>query len=304
MDSKNENLDMCLGEGLNINWYPGHMAKTKKQIQEDLKLIDVVVELLDARIPMSSQNPDIANLIKDKKRIVLLNKSDLSDSKENAKWVKYFESKGITAILTNSNTGIGINEIIKEIERKMEEEMEKQKQKGRIGKPIRIMILGIPNVGKSSLINKMARKNSAQVGNRPGVTKQKQWVKVNQRIDLLDTPGVLWPKFESQEIALNLSYTGTIKDENLLKTEISYYLLEYLTKNYLQNIQNRYKISNEEIEALEKENKTIELMNLIARKRGALLSGNRIDEEKVANILIEDFRNGKIGQITIEKCKE
>ena len=259
MSKKNKENDAdksCLS--VPLSWYPGHMAKTKKQIQEDLKLIDVVIELLDARIPISSQNPDIASIIKDKKRIVLLNKSDLSDPKENTKWVKYFKSKGITAILTNSNIGVGINEVIKEIEQKMQEEVEKQKQKGRIGKPIRIMILGIPNVGKSSLINKMARRNSAQVGNKPGVTKQKQWVKVNQKIDLLDTPGVLWPKFENQQIGLNLSYTGTIKDENLQKTEISYYLLEYLTKNYLQNIQNRYKISNKEIEALGGENRTYE----------------------------------------------
>ena len=287
---------------VNINWYPGHMAKTKRQIQEDLNLVDVVVELLDARIPISSQNPDIANITKNKKRIILLNNSDLADPKENTKWIQYFKQKGITAILTNSNTGTGVNETIKAIESVMKEDLEKQRQKGRIGKAIRVMILGIPNVGKSSLINKMVRKNLAQVGNKPGVTKQKQWVSVNQKINLLDTPGVLWPKFQDIEIGLNLSYTGTIKDEILQKTEISSYLLKSLSKNYFQHIQNRYKITNEEIEALDKENETLELMNLIAKKRGALLSGGRVDDEKVANILLEDFRSGKIGHITIEKC--
>ena len=280
-----------------INWYPGHMAKTKKQIQEDLKLIDVVIEMLDARIPKSSQNPDIAELTKNKKRIILLNKSDLSEEKENKKWIEYFNKKGIPAIQVNSNTGNGIKETLNMIENVMQKEIEQQIQKGRIGKPIRVMILGIPNVGKSSLINKMAKRNSAQVGNKPGVTKQKQWVKVNNRIELLDTPGVLWPKLNTQEIALNLSYVGTIKDEILQITQIAYYLLKYLYENYQEKIKERYKLDN--VDNID----IVELMELIARKRGAIKAGNNVDDEKVARIILEDFRSGKIGRITLEKEK-
>lgn len=279
----------------NINWYPGHMAKTKRQIQEDLKLIDVVIEILDARIPRSSQNPDIAELTKNKKRIILLNKSDLADEKENKKWTEHFNKKGIPVIQTNANNGTGIKEILKTVEKVMQKELEQQAQKGRIGKPIRIIILGIPNVGKSSLINKMVQKTAAQVGNKPGVTKQKQWVKLSNRIELLDTPGVLWPKFESQEIALNLSYTGTIKDENLQLTEIAYYLLKYLYENYPNNIKERYKLTDVDT------NDIIELTEIIARKRGAIKAGNVVDDEKIARIILDDFRSGKIGRITLER---
>lgn len=289
---------------MNINWYPGHMFKTKKQIQADLKLIDVVIEILDARVPRSSQNPDIAELIKNKKRIILLNKSDLSDETENKKWEKHFNQKGIPVIRTNANTGIGIKETINAIEKIMEKDLAEYAKKGRIGKTIRVMILGIPNVGKSSLINKITKKNSAQVGNRPGVTKQKQWVKLNNKIELLDTPGVLWPKFSSQETALNLSYVGTIKDENLQITEIAYNLLKYLYNNYLDKLKERYKISEEEINTMDSDNKIIDLLEKIARKRGAIRAGNMIDDEKVSRIILDDFRSGKIGKITLEKCEE
>lgn len=278
-----------------LNWYPGHMAKTKKQIQEDLKLIDVVIEILDARIPKASQNPDIAKLTQGKKRIILLNKSDLSDETENKKWIQHFNNKGIPAILTNSNTGIGVKDILKTIEQVMKKELEEQAKKGRIGKPIRVIILGIPNVGKSSLINKMVKKNSAQVGNKPGVTKQKQWVRLNNKIELLDTPGVLWPKLDTQQIALNLSYVGTIKDENLQITEIAYYLLKYLYENYPEKIKERFKLEN--IDNIE----TYELMEVIARKRGAIKAGNNIDDKKIARIILEDFRSGRIGKITLER---
>lgn len=285
---------------MNINWYPGHMAKTKRQIQEDLKLIDVVIEILDARIPISSQNPDIANLTKNKKRIILLNKSDLSDERENNKWIEYFSKNGIPAIKANANTGIGIKEILKETEKIMKPELEAQAKKGRIGKPIRMIILGIPNVGKSSLINKMVNKNTAQVGNRPGVTRQKQWVKLNNKIELLDTPGVLWPKFDNEEMALNLSYIGTIKDENLELTEVAYYLLKYLFENYKNELITRYKISEEEING-EQENAILELRDLIAKKRGAIKAGGIIDDEKISRVILDDFRSGKIGRISLEK---
>lgn len=295
---------------LNINWYPGHMAKTKRQIKEDVNIIDVVVEILDARIPVSSQNPDIKELVKNKKRIILLNKSDLADKDENQKWVKYFRQQGITAVLTNANTGIGMKELLAKIEELMKEEMERQAARGRVGKTIKVMVLGIPNVGKSSLINKVTSKKSAQVGNRPGVTKQKQWIKLSNKIDLLDTPGVLWPKFESQEVGLNLSYIGTIKDENLDITEIVYNLLRVLKENYMENLMTRYKFTFEEYQELcrEKEdvegecNKIITLMELIAKKRGCIKQGNVLDIDKICGIILEEFRSGKIGNITLEKC--
>lgn len=221
---------------INLNWYPGHMAKTKKQIIEDLKLIDVVIELLDARIPLASQNPDLKEIIGNKKKIVVLNKCDLADDKENKKWVNYFEKNGMIAVLTDANSGKGINEVTRQIENVMKEDLEKIASKGRIGKPIRVMILGIPNVGKSSFINRVSKKTSAGVGNKPGVTKQKQWIRLKNNIELLDTPGVLWPKFESEEVALKLSYIGTIKDDILEKTEIAFYLLKFLLENYKENV--------------------------------------------------------------------
>lgn len=293
----------------NINWYPGHMAKTKRQITEDLKLVDVVVEILDARIPISSQNPDIASITKNIKKIIVLNKCDLSDQNQNKLWIEYFSQHGIEAVLTDSNTGKGIDECIRKIEDIMKEELEKRAQKGRVGSKIKAMIIGIPNVGKSSFINKIAKKNSAGVGNKPGVTRQKQWIRVNDKIELLDTPGVLWPKFESEKVALNLAFTGTIKDENLEKTEIAYYLTKFLIENYRKNLCERYKLEENYIEnTLNKEqpeNENIyEIMLEIGRKRGAVISGGNIDEEKTARIIIDDFRNEKLGKITLELCKE
>lgn len=291
----------------NINWYPGHMAKTKKQIVEDLKLIDIVIELLDARIPISSQNPDIREMVGNKKKIVLLNKSDLADEKENIKWVKYFAKEGTKAILTDSNSGAGVQELVREIKEMAKENLNEMAKKGRVGKSIRVMILGIPNVGKSSLINRISKKTSAGVGNKPGFTKQTQWIRLLDNIELLDTPGVLWPKFESNEVALNLSFTGTIKDEVLEKTEIAFYLVKYLLENEEEKILERYKLTKEDINNIKQNvqnpNEQIaEIVNLIARKRGAIVSGGHIDEEKVAGIIIDDFRTGKIGRITLEKA--
>lgn len=194
-----------------INWYPGHMAKTRRQITEDLKLVDIVIEILDSRIPISSQNPDIAKITEGKTKIIVLNKCDLADEKQNLLWVKYFENKGIPTVLTDSNEGKGIEQCIRKIEDIMDSNMQKQAEKGRIGRKIRAMILGIPNVGKSSFINRISKKTTAGVGNKPGVTKQKQWIRINDKIELLDTPGVLWPKFESNEVALNLAFTRNNK---------------------------------------------------------------------------------------------
>ena len=294
---------------LNINWYPGHMAKTRKQIQEDLKLIDVVVELLDSRIPVSSRNPDINTIIDGKKKIVVLNKSDLADEKETTKWIEYFKTQKIPAVITDANSGKGIKDVIKKAEEIMEEELNKREEKGRIGRKIRIMILGIPNVGKSSFINRLANKNSLEVGNKPGVTRKKQWIKISNSIELLDTPGVLWPKFESEEVALNLAYTGTIKDDVLEKTEVAYHFLKYLIENDIDKLVKRYNLNKEEIlDSLESgyrpENEIIyEVMLKIGKMRGAVVSGGNIDDLKTANIILEDFRSGKLGRITLEKVK-
>lgn len=289
-----------------INWYPGHMAKTKRQIADDLKLIDVVIEILDARIPISSQNPDMKELIKNKKKIIILNKSDLADEKETSKWIQRFKSKNSSAISVCSNSGNGINNVIKEIEKLMQDDIELNKQKGRTGKSIRVLVLGIPNVGKSSFINRISKKNTMEVGNKPGVTKQKQWIRLSNNIELLDTPGILWPKFESEEVALNLAFTGTIKDDILPKVEVAYRLLKYLIENYLSNVLERYKLSKEEVEEIlnqdsEENIRIYEVMCLIGKKRGCIVSGGNVDDEKTANIILDDFRNCKLGHITLEK---
>ncbi len=292
---------------MNINWYPGHMAKTKKQIMEDLKLIDLSIEVLDARIPISSQNPDIGEMIQNKKRLVVLNKSDLSDQEENTKWVQYFKKKQIPAVLVDSVTGKGIPEVIKAIETIYDKSY--YDLKGRVGKSIRVMILGIPNVGKSSFINRLVKKNIAQVGNKPGVTRQKQWTKIGNKIELLDTPGVLWPKLNEKN-AMYLAYTGTIKDDVLEITEVSYQLLRLLVKDDKVNLMQRYQLQEKEWShifsnhATTENEKIVKLMELIGKKRGALISKGEINYERVAMILLDDFRSGKLGKITLEKVEE
>ncbi len=291
---------------ININWYPGHMAKTRKQIIEDLKLVDIVVELLDARIPISSRNPDIENLTKNKKKIIVLNKCDLADSKENQKWVEYFNSQGVKAVLTDANSGHGIDKFLKEIENIMQEEQAKMASKGRVGRKIKAMILGIPNVGKSSFINRIAKKSTAIVGNKPGVTRQKQWIRINDKVELLDTPGVLWPKFESEEVSLHLAFSGTIKEDILDKVEIAYQLVRFLIYNYQELLCKRYGLTKEYIEGklgqeFQPENSNIyEIMLDIGKKRGCIVAGGNIDEEKISKILLDEFKNGIIGKITLE----
>ncbi len=286
---------------VSINWYPGHMAKTRRQIEADLKIIDVVIELLDARIPTASRNPEIGKLTKNKKKIILLNKCDLADENLNKKWVDKL-SKEAPTILTDCNSGKGIEKVSKKIDLLMEDEIRKQQERGRINKTIRVMILGIPNVGKSSFINRISKKSKLEVANRPGVTKSKQWIRISKNQELLDTPGVLWPKFESNEIALNLAFTGTIKDDILETTEIAYELLKVLYSEYKENLAKRYKILEEEFKQIESHaNYIYELMQLIARKRGAIVSGGNTDDEKVSRIILEDFRNCRLGKISLEK---
>lgn len=289
-----------------LNWYPGHMAKTKREMLEDMKLIDVVVEIIDARIPMSSRNPDIQEITKNKKKIIILNKIDLADENQNQKWKNYYNDNGISCILADCNTGKGINDVIKEIENIMQEELKSYAEKGRTGRKIKVMIVGIPNVGKSSFINRIIKSSRLEVGNKPGVTKKKQWISVNEKINLLDTPGVLWPKFQDEKVALNLAFTGTIKDDVLEQTEIAYQLLRFLLNNYRNNIKERYglteKYINEKLEQDQPENFNIyEIMQEIGKRRGAIISGGQIDDEKTAKIIIDDFRSGKLGRITIER---
>ena len=289
-----------------LNWYPGHMEKTKKQIIQDLKLIDIVIELLDARIPISSQNPNIAEITKNKKKIIVLNKCDLSDDRQNKLWVEHFKKKNIPAVLVDSNSGRGIDECIRQIEKIMQIDLDAHAEKGRTGRKIRAMILGIPNVGKSSFINRISKRTTAGVGNKPGVTKQKQWIRINEKIELLDTPGVLWPKFESEEVALHLCFTGSIKEEILDKLEIAYQLTKFLLENYRKKLCDRYKIDEKFIEqTLEKEqpeNANIyEIMLEIGKKRGCMMTGGKIDEEKTSRLILDEFKNGKLGKVTIEK---
>lgn len=306
-EKKNSESNQESFSKVSISWYPGHMVKTKRQIMEDLKLIDVVVEILDARIPISSQNPDVKTYMKNKGKVVILNKSDLADDVETKKWVKNFEKQGIKAVIMDSNTGKGINEFNKAVLEVSKDIQEKFANKGRVGKAIRIMIVGIPNVGKSSFINRITKKNIAQVGNKPGVTRQKQWIRLQEGMELMDTPGVLWPKFESEEVGLNLAFTGTIKDDILEKTEIAFQLMRFLINNYLKNVIERYKLEENQVkdilenEKMENE-KVLEIIDMIAKKRGCILSGARIDYEKVSGIILDEFRSGRLGKITVEKA--
>ena len=284
------------------------MAKTMKQVEADLKLVDIIIEILDARIPVSSQNPQIKKLIENKKKIIILNKSDLSDMKENDNWRNYFNKQNIPTILCNSNNGDGVNKIVGQINEMLKEERKIAEQKGRT-KIVRAMIIGIPNVGKSSFINRISNKSTMKVGNKPGVTKNKQWIRLSNNIELLDTPGVLWPKIEKQETALNLAYTGTIKSDILDETEIAYNLMKYLISNYKENVKERYKLKPDivarilEDSNMEENERIIEIMNYIGEKRGAIEKGNNIDLEKTAKIILEDFRTGNLGKITLEKVQ-
>lgn len=291
-------------QSTSINWFPGHMAKTRRQITEDLKMIDVVVEILDARIPNSSQNPDIRQITQNKKKIIILNKYDLADNAKTEKWIEYFNKKERKVVLADSLTGKGVNETTRQIQKIMEDEMQKMADKGRIGRKIRVMIVGIPNVGKSSFINRIAKKTSAEVGNKPGVTKQKQWIRINEKIELLDTSGVLWPKFENEKVAMNLAITGTIKDDILELTEVAYTLTKFMLENYRNNLLQRYSLDEKQINEIlnqeQAENENIyEIMQLIGKKRGAILGG-RVDDERTSKLILDDFRSSKLGKITLE----
>lgn len=292
MEDKNQKLPST-----SINWFPGHMAKTKKQIIEDLKLIDVVVEVLDARIPVSSRNRDLEQYLTNKKRVIVLNKADLADTNITKMWQDKFNSQGIIAVPMEAANKKGTQDVINAIKEQAKEIVQKYAEKGRIGRSIKVMVLGIPNVGKSTFINSLSKKNVVKVENRPGVTRQKQWIKINEQIELMDTPGMLWPKLENETVQRNLAFTKSIGQKALDNEEIAYFLLEYLLENYTKRILERYNLELDEIEGLP----TYEVMEIIARKKGALLPGAKVDTMKVSNIILNDFQSGKLGKISLER---
>lgn len=278
---------------MNIQWYPGHMTKAKRMMQEDIKLIDIVIELLDARVPLSSKNPDIDSLAKNKYRLVLLNKSDLADAAVTAKWEEYYKEKGIITVTINARNGQGMKAITAKVQEACKEKIERDKKRGIMNRPIRAMIVGIPNVGKSTFINSFAKKACTKVGNKPGVTKGKQWIRLNKNIELLDTPGILWPKFEDDMVGEHLAYIGSINDEILQKTELCCNLIDFLKENYPGVLAKRYQ--------LQEEQKAADILKDVALNRGCLLKGNELNYEKAAAILLDEFRNGKLGRISVEQ---
>lgn len=278
---------------MNIQWYPGHMTKAKRMMQEDIKLIDIVIELLDARVPLSSKNPDIDSLAKNKYRLVLLNKSDLADAAVTAKWEEYYKEKGIITVTINARNGQGMKAITAKVQEACKEKIERDKKRGIMNRPIRAMIVGIPNVGKSTFINSFAKKACTKVGNKPGVTKGKQWIRLNKNIELLDTPGILWPKFEDDMLGEHLAYIGSINDEILQKTELCCNLIDFLKENYPGVLAKRYQLPEEQTAA--------DILKAVALNRGCLLKGNELNYEKAAAILLDEFRNGKLGRISVEQ---
>ena len=277
---------------MNFQWYPGHMTKAKRQMQDDIKLIDVVIELVDARVPFSSKNPDIDELAKHKSRIILLNKFDLADEKNTLLWKEWYEQKGFFVAFINSKQGKGVKEVHNVIQQACKEKIERDRKRGIINRPVRAMIVGIPNVGKSTFINSFAGRACAKTGNRPGVTKGKQWIRLNKSVELLDTPGILWPKFEDQSVGLRLAFIGSIKDEILNITELALELIIFLKEHYKGILAQRYGIDEEQDK--------VKVLEEIANVRSCKLKGDEVDYEKAAGLLMDDFRNGKLGRITLE----
>ena len=277
---------------MHFQWYPGHMTKAKRMMQEDIKLIDLVIELVDARIPMSSRNPDIDELGKNKARLILLNKADLAEEKQNDAWVSYFKEKGFSVIKVNSKKGGGIKSIHGVIQEACKEKIERDRKRGIINRPVRAMVVGIPNVGKSTFINTLAGKACAKTGNKPGVTKGKQWIRLNKNVELLDTPGILWPKFEDQTVGLRLAFIGSIKDEILNVEELAAELIKFLKNYYLGVLSEKYDIMEVD--------DPYQCLADIAKSRHCLLRGNELDTTKAATLLIDDFRSGRLGRLTLE----
>lgn len=282
---------------MNIQWYPGHMTKTRRQIEADLKLVDAVCEIVDARIPVSSRNPDIDSICANKPRLIVLNRSDLADWEVTKSWMQYFRSQGIAAIATDCKSRRGINEFLPAVRSVLKEKIERNAAKG-MNKPLRIMIVGIPNVGKSTFINQISGRKGAKAENRPGVTRGKQWVTVDSSLLLLDTPGILWPKFEDPEVGMMLAYTGAVKENVIDTEELACHLAERLNRYYPQVLLDRYKVQ------MPTDTPGYMLLEEAGRKRGYLLSRGEINTERMAKVLIDEYRSGKLGTFTFEKVED
>lgn len=279
---------------MQYQWYPGHMTKAKRMMQENIQLIDLIIELVDARIPASSRNPDIDHLGKNKSRLVLLNKSDLADPMGNEQWLSYFQEQGYRAVAVNSKKGNGMKEIQNAVMEACKEKIERDRKRGILNRPVRAMVVGIPNVGKSTFINSFAGKACAKTGNKPGVTKGKQWIRLNKNVELLDTPGILWPKFEDQKIGQNLAFIGSMNDEILNMEELALDYINFMEAHYPDMLSTKYDLE------LSGEKSNISVLTAFAKRRGCIKKGNELDLEKASQLLMDDFRNGRIGRITLE----
>ena len=277
---------------MDYQWYPGHMTKARRMMEDNIKLIDLIIEIIDARIPYSSRNPDIDTLAKNKSRIILLNKSDLADEACNQQWIDYYKNNGFYCLKINAKNGLGVKQVPQLINDACKEKIERNKSKGILNRPVRAMIVGIPNVGKSTFINAFAGKACTKTGNKPGVTKGKQWIHINKNLELLDTPGILWPKFDDKAVGLRLAMIGSMNDQILNIEDLAFEILKYIKDNYPGAIQMRYEIDeNQEI---------IQIMDEIGAKRGCLKKNALIDYEKLSGIITDDFRSGRMGRITLE----
>ncbi len=287
---------------MNIQWYPGHMTKAKRAMQEDIKLIDLIIELVDARVPLSSRNPDIDRLGQGKARLILLNKSDMADERYSDLWAAYFKSRGYHVVKVNSRTGAGLKQINAAVQEACREKIERDRKRGILNRPVRAMVVGIPNVGKSTFINSFAGKACAKTGNKPGVTKGNQWIRLSKTLELLDTPGILWPRFEDQQVGLRLAFIGSINDEILQKEELAAELIRFLEQSYPKALTDRYgaELLSEEDSSREGLQKAYGVLERIARARGCLLKGSGLDISKAASLLLDDFRSGRLGRITLE----
>lgn len=277
---------------MDFQWYPGHMTKAKRMMQENMKLIDIMIELVDARIPLSSRNPDIDQLAANKSRLILLNKTDMADERVTAQWEEYFKEKGFYVARTNARSGKGVKGTQAIVMDACKEKLERDRKRGIKNRPIRAMIAGIPNVGKSTFINSLVGKACTKTGNKPGVTKGKQWIRLNKSVELLDTPGILWPKFEDQEVGMRLAYIGSVKDDILNIEELALGLIGYLQEFYPAAIRERYNV--------EEELKPLDILTAVAKARGCLKKGEELDYEKASRLLLEEFRSGKLGKVTLE----
>jgi len=289
-----------------IQWYPGHMTKTRRQIETDLKLVDMVVEIIDARIPVSSRNPDIDQIVGEKPRLVVLNRADQADPDMNRVWTEYFKGKGCTVLETDAKTGAGVNRFSQTIQLALKDTIARWREKGQVGRPVRAMVVGVPNVGKSTFINKVAKRKSAKAGDKPGVTRGKQWVNVDATLDLLDTPGILWPKFEDECIGMHLAFTGAVKDDIMDVETLGCHLMAFLGEHYPKALLDGYKLSQLP-EREEGENDVAygyRLLQAGAQRRGMRISGGEFDTERMARVLLDEYRGGKLGRFTLESPEE